>query len=228
MSETWHVWSHGVQDPAANMAWDEALLEAAALAARPLLRFYGWATPAATFGYSQRYADVATWTSLRPLLRRPTGGGLVPHATDWTYALILPPQHPWYALKAVESYRTVHDWLRRALARLGVDAQLAPETIATGPGQCFLGAEPSDVLWRSRKVAGAAQRRTRAGLLIQGSVQPPPFPFSRSVWEESLTQTPPWTAAVHWVPWSPHASLAERVDALIATKYGRAEFHQRR
>ena len=47
-------------------------------------RFYAWLEPAATFGYFQRFAEVERMTLLRPLLRRPTGGGLVPHAADWT------------------------------------------------------------------------------------------------------------------------------------------------
>ena len=39
-------------------------------------------------------------------------------------------------------------------------------------GPCFAGYEKFDVLWHGKKIAGAAQRRNKLGLLIQGSVQP--------------------------------------------------------
>ncbi len=89
------------------MALDEALLENASSVGRSILRFYGWTEPAATFGYFQKYADIERWTRLRPLIRRPTGGGLVPHDADWTYSLIVPPAEPWYELSATESYRLI-------------------------------------------------------------------------------------------------------------------------
>ena len=139
-----------------NMAMDEALLEWAPRIGQPVLRFYGWIEPAATFGYSQRCADIERIMPLRPLIRRPTGGGLVPHDADWTYSLAFAPQTPWYALKAVESYRRVHEWVRDAFGLLGIQTALAPEPIKEAPGQCFAGAERSDVLWRGRKIAGAA------------------------------------------------------------------------
>ena len=41
------------------MAFDEALLEFAARLGRPALRFYGWSERAASFGYSQKYAELA-------------------------------------------------------------------------------------------------------------------------------------------------------------------------
>src|SRR5204862_2694280 len=101
-------------NPAAwNMACDEVLLNAVSQLQRPVLRFYGWTEPAATFGYSQKYTDIAQWTKLRPLIRRPTGGGLVPHDADWTYTLVFPENHPWYSLSAVESYERIHDWIAR-------------------------------------------------------------------------------------------------------------------
>src|SRR5690349_19751686 len=150
------------------MACDEALLEWAAQLGRPVLRFYAWSRPAATFGYFQAYSLVETMTELRPLLRRPTGGGLVPHDADWTYSVTIPPGDPWHRSRALESYRRIHEWLQAALWRLGVQTELAPGRVVEAPGQCFVGAETFDLLFNHRKVAGAAQRRRQDGLLIQG------------------------------------------------------------
>ncbi len=82
----WFLLNSGKCDAASNMALDEALLEAMTRLQKPVLRFYGWTEPAATFGYFQKFSDVEQATPLRPLIRRPTGGGIVPHDADWTYS----------------------------------------------------------------------------------------------------------------------------------------------
>ena len=155
------------------MALDEALLESMSRLGRPVLRFYGWTEPAATFGYFQKYADVERATLLRPLIRRPTGGGIVPHDADWTYSLAFPPGHEWHSLKAEASYRRVHEWIRRAFAKLERDngTRTPLPEIRSQSGPMFFGYEKFDLLWNGKKIAGAAQRRNKLGLLIQGSVQ---------------------------------------------------------
>src|SRR5436190_8342495 len=119
MSEPWLLLPFALRAPADNMALDEALLEFAATLGAPVLRFYGWTEAAATFGYFQKFADVQCMTKLRPLVRRPTGGGLVPHDADWTYSLIFPPADSWYRLKALQSYQRLHQWLQAAFEKTG-------------------------------------------------------------------------------------------------------------
>ena len=75
-----------------------------------------------------------------------------------------------------------------AFASLNVPTTLAPSSQKEIPGQCFVGAEKFDVLWHGRKIAGAAQRRTRTGLLIQGSIQPPPIPLVRENWQSACAR----------------------------------------
>lgn len=228
MPTSWHLLDSGPGSGAFNMACDEVLLEAAPRLGQPLLRFYSWTEPAATFGYFQHYNTIASLTSLRPLLRRPTGGGLVPHDRDWTYSLVVPAAHPWYDLKAPASYRQVHEWVRAAFASLGVPTALAP---APPPGrgeQCFVSPAEADVLWQARKIAGAAQRRTRSGLLVQGSVQPPALTADRRMWEAAMQRTATARWGVGWVDWALTPELAERVRSTVRTKYGLAAYHQRR
>lgn len=202
-----------------NMAMDEALLEVAPTLGQPLLRFYEWSEPAATFGYSQSCAEVARLTPLRPLIRRPTGGGLVPHDHDYTYTVVVPPVHDWYRLRARESYRRVHDWLRRAFDRLGWRTDLAATAHTGAPGQCFARAEQFDVLRDGAKIAGAAQRRTRSGLLIQGSIQPPPGAPARRAWQEAMRQAAEEDWSVRWSPFAVSAALRRRAEQLAAEKY---------
>ena len=221
-AESWLLLDSGPCPAAFNMAMDEALLEAAASLGRPVLRFYGWTKPAATFGYFQRYAEVAATTRLRPLIRRPTGGGLVPHDADWTYSVTIPPKHPWHALSAVDSYRRMHEWVRDAFAKLGVATELADCCRKAAPGQCFIGWEKFDVLWNGRKIAGAAQRRNKLGLLIQGSVQPTGVGAERSAWEAAMldeTEAKPPVGL---------ARLVRRADVLAAEKYSDRTYNARR
>ena len=203
------------------MAKDEALLEFSQQTGAPVLRLYAWSEPAATFGFFQRYRDVEQMTPLRPLVRRPTGGGLVPHDRDWTYSLTFPPSDAWFRLQATESYRRVHRWIEDSFRRLGIPVTLAPDRIHAAPGQCFAGAERFDVLFGNAKIAGAAQRRNKLGLLIQGSVQPPNG-ANRQDWEKALCD------GREWEPFSAPPGWDERARQLAAEKYSRREYNERR
>lgn len=210
------------------MALDEALMDCASEIGAPVLRFYGWTEPAASFGYSQHYAEIERATMLRPLVRRPTGGGLVPHDSDWTYSLAFPPEHFWYHFKAIESYERVHEWIRDAFARMKVETALSPGTPKALPGQCFIGSERFDVLWFGKKIAGAAQRRSRKGLLIQGSIQPPPISLARMEWQTAMCQAAHETYEVEWLPLLVEGHLADVAEGLRASKYSQDSFNKSR
>jgi lipoyl(octanoyl) transferase len=214
----------GQGPPAFNMALDEALLEAMPRLGKPALRFYGWTEPAASFGYFQKIADVERATLLRPLVRRPTGGGLVPHDAGWTYSLAFPSTHDWYSLAAIDSYCRIHEWIQAAFGKLNTPTELAADCRRPEPGQCFVGHEKGDLLWRERKIAGAAQRRTRDGLLIQGSVQPPPLALARTDWRQAMCDV----AHVNWIAFQPDTALRERTEELAAKKYSQAAFTRKR
>ena len=222
----WRAINSGQCDAAFNMALDEALLESVSRLGSPVLRFYGWTQPAATFGYFQHFAEIESTTLLRPLIRRPTGGGLVPHDADWTYSIAFPAGHEWHSLRAEESYRRVHEWIQRAFTHLDVQTELAPCCKKTAPGQCFVGYEKSDLLWHGKKIAGAAQRRNKLGLLIQGSVQPPPLSLQRSAWEDAMRQTTP--AATNWNELIVAGDLLTLADGLVNEKYSQSLYNQKR
>jgi len=226
--ETWRLLRSGQGEPAFNMALDDLLLQSAATLGCPVLRFYGWSESAVTFGYFQKYAEIARWTALRPLIRRPTGGGLVPHDGDWTYSLIFPPCASWYSLSAEGSYRRVHEWVRAAFAKMDVSTSLAPCCRKALPGQCFAGHEKFDVLWHDRKIAGAAQRRNRNGLLIQGSIQPPPIKLVREDWERAMSDIALQEFRTRWDTLILDASFREKAERLAAEIYSQASHNQRR
>jgi lipoate-protein ligase A len=158
---------------ALNMAVDEALLVEAAA---PILRFYRWRKPSVSFGYFGLYAEVAGQASEREIVRRWTGGGIVPHGDDLTYSVIVPKTHPFFARSSLEIYGAVHDAIRSALEANRIEATLVDQAAPRISEDCFANPVRADVVSAGRKIAGAAHRRSRAGLLHQGSIQQPNLP----------------------------------------------------
>jgi lipoate-protein ligase A len=224
---SWLLLNSGKCDAAFNMALDETLLENVSQLGKPVLRFYGWTEPAATFGYFQKFAEVERATHLRPLIRRPTGGGIVPHDADWTYSFVVPPNHEWYSLKAIESYHRIHEWIQSAFTKLKIETELAPACKKSAPGQCFVGYEKFDLLWRGKKVAGAAQRRNKFGLLIQGSVQPP-IKVARNDFENAMREVASNNFKIQWQNLSPDKNILSRAEKFALEKYSQAGYNQKR
>lgn len=153
---------------ALNMAVDEALLSAATA---PILRFYRWRDPSLSFGYFGRYKEAAAHSAGREIVRRWTGGGIVPHGEDLTYSVIVPRTHPFFLQSSLEIYAAIHEAIRQALQTNRIAATLANRAAPKLSENCFANPVRADVLSGDRKIAGAAHRRSRAGLLHQGSIQ---------------------------------------------------------
>jgi lipoate-protein ligase A len=180
---------------AENMALDFLLLQRYPEAGTPRFRHYEWRRPAWTFGFGQKIALVRANLPAQEnvdLCRRPTGGGIVDHRNDWTYTLVIPRGHVLYDERATQSYRVVHECVAAALGKCGQPAvvktavgpveRAGPNALSGeapgGPGApssglCFQQAELYDVVnaQTGAKVAGAAQKRNKHGLLLQGSLE---------------------------------------------------------
>src|SRR5437667_6392937 len=107
---------------AMNMAIDEALLEAAKV---PSIRFYSWQSPALSFGYFGKFADVANYATERDLVRRWTGGGIVFHGEDLTYSIVIPASDAAFSDSSMLIYEKIHCSLRDALTANGGHVDLA-------------------------------------------------------------------------------------------------------
>jgi len=230
-----HLLPRRTLSAAANMAVDQLMLDSFPEQSVARFRSYGWSVPSFTMGRTQDYAQAAerlpihvSWREAHDhfadrfaLIRRPTGGGLVDHRDDWTYALVIPSTNPLARTRAGEVYREVHQILGWAFQRQKVITKLHPCPCAdTGTKQpargqrvaqrCFDRAEPGDIVTGDgQKLAGAAQRRTRQGLLMQGSVARNPirginwdqleqdFALALGEWLGETTKAtafPPWNA----------------------------------
>src|SRR5206468_167708 len=125
-----------------NMAIDEALLEHATVAS---IRFYRWHSPALSFGYFGRFADVGRYAAERELVRRWTGGGTVFHGNDLTYSIVIPANDAAFAESSMSIYEKIHRALADALAETGQRAVVAAigdrgslrSAIGTGERNCW-------------------------------------------------------------------------------------------
>jgi lipoate-protein ligase A len=201
---------------AENMAVDETLF---LTATSPVLRSYRWVRPSVSFGYFTPWKEVALQFTGRDLVRRWTGGGIVEHGQDFTYSLVCPSGRG--LPTTLEFYRFVHQAIAKILRKSGWPVQIAQLADAVRSPACFEKAVQLDLKIRGQKIAGAAIRRNRKGLLLQGSIQRLEVPVQFDV---SLA-----------------AELADRVDAFVITdlimeqaaqlakeKYGAAEWNCRR
>jgi lipoyl(octanoyl) transferase len=152
----------------AAMAVDEWLLETVD---KPVLRIYRWAGDWASLGYFGKIAEARGLFRDVELVRRWTGGGMVDHRADWTYTVVAPQGEPLAGWRGVESYRQLHAALAETLRAEGIMARMSHGADETGAVLCFENPVSHDLLAADgRKLAGAGQRRSRSGLLHQGSV----------------------------------------------------------
>ena len=211
--ETLEIWiDRTPRDGPAQMAIDEVLLE---MAARPVLRHYCWSGPWVSFGYAQSARTAGTqW----PAVRRWTGGGVVPHTGDWTFALIVPRGCPFATERPAETYRFIHHALAESLKAAGIAARLATDEDRVAGSACFVSPASHDILSpEGTKLSGGAQRRTRAGFLHQGSIQNIPLPpeFALSFGRQMAGRTEDFVPPSHLEP---------REAVLATEKYGSAEW----
>lgn len=186
-----------------NMAADESLC-ALSRCGQPILRVYGWSTATVTFGYFQSHREIRKTFPNRIAVRRWTGGGAVLHGdpAEFTYSVYLPREHSLAGCRPRQSYRRLHEAVATALVAAGVEARLI-DSDADGPDfACFERPVEGDIILSDgTKVAGAAQRRTREGVLIQGSIRLP-------------NDIPPGLADHLIRAFTPAPDLAEAKDAL--------------
>ncbi len=171
--EKWLLWQDGAGTPFYNMAADEMLLKKSAACGIPILRFYSWDRASVSIGYVQKFS--AAPSNAYTVVRRFTGGGVVFHEADLTYTVAVPASHAINRMDRLESYNFIHAFIMNAFSKYGMKAESAeksPEKIDRSTMQCFTTPTRYDILSSGRKIAGSAQRRTRDGLLHQGSIIP--------------------------------------------------------
>lgn len=161
------------------MAVDEAIFRLSQRReAPPTLRFYGWAIPTVSLGYFQdvgKEVDVDACRRLHvPVVRRPTGGKAVLHASDVTYAVVARDSNPLFSADILGTYRVISHCIAAGLALLGIEAHMADDSRVTDNdslrASCFSTPSRYELLVKNRKICGSAQVRSRGVFLQHGSI----------------------------------------------------------
>lgn len=215
-----------------HMALDEILLKEISV---PVLRLYQWQAPELTIGFFTPRAPLHD--EPRPITRRWTGGGIVEHGKDVTLALSLPRPYLSQQSSTGERYRVFHQALVSALhetTRLSLVAEPSESKAIPNPespGSCFSEPVAWDVLdQRTRsKIAGGAQRRSRQGILHQGSLRlPEPQRDLDHPWTERLVRILLENTGISPRPWSdPGESFWRAHETLLSERYRTEAWNQR-
>ncbi len=186
---TWRLINTGVSDGAANLAIDEALMQSVAEnRSPPTLRFYGWAPPCVSVGYSKSVRKEVDLDRCRERgytwVRRPTGGRAILHIDELTYSVVAPQGEARVAGDIITSYRRLSLGLVEGLRTLHGGVVQA-DRMETGSGleksaACFDVPSHYEVTAYGRKLVGSAQVR-RNGVVLQHGALPLEGDVSRLV-----------------------------------------------
>ena len=217
----WYLYLDKAHDPFFNMALDEVLLQSSEKLAIPLVRIYDWNCPAISIGYVQDY-EAINFDEKYTLVRRPTGGGVVCHDHDLTYTVIVPANNPVCKLSRIDSYHVFHRAILRTLSEFGLEADLATEasgSVDRATMDCFTTPTRYDVVAAGKKYAGAAQRRTKDGILHQGSINLEALKLDKELVRKKLLLAFEKEFKMNFIDFEPDLLLLKKAKELAETKY---------
>ena len=218
-------------DVCAQMALDEAM--ARRESADFVLRFFRWKGRGATFGYSQRFAEVERALPAELLCactRRPTGGGIVLHVDDLTFTCVFPADGE---LRPAVLYGRLHAAVRQGLLGAGVEARLCADLGATSPSrdgqatQCFAAPVAMDLVAEGGKILGGAIRRRGDAVLYQGSLLRNDARIRADEYEKAIARAISSEWSLEWEPREPDLGLLAAA-AELEPKYRSADWIRRR
>lgn len=188
-----HFIDSGPMAPQEIMQKDEKLLNELATCSSPLLHLYQWQGHCLTYGYfssPENYLDLNQVKRLGVhMARRPTGGGVIFHLTDFAFSLLIPATHPNYLKNSLKSYAFVNQLVAQAIQNVAQVPSITlwkKEEKPSLPTFCMAHPTIFDLVVNDKKMVGAAQRRKKGGLLHQGTISlfPPPKELVKPVIKE--------------------------------------------
>lgn len=163
------------------MQLDAKLLENLEGQDRPILHLYEWEKQSATFGYFVKPEELLDLAEAKKrgldLARRPTGGGVVFHLWDLAFSVLVPAKSNLFSTNTLDNYNLINQVVKDVVKEfIGISDEigLIPDDAPFQDLACthFCMARPTkyDVMLQGKKIAGAAQRKTKDGFLHQGTL----------------------------------------------------------
>lgn len=171
---SWRFLDTNKRDAAWNMAIDESLLSNYREGDPPIFRLYEWES-SLSFGRSQNVASSLDIDRLTidqvPFVRRMSGGGILAHGHDISYAIIIPRSEV-NSLGIKKSYKHLSQFLIEFYSMLGLKPMYAAQTQIKNKKSeiCLTGREEYDIVVENKKIGGNAQRYQKNALLQHGSI----------------------------------------------------------
>lgn len=174
---TWRLVAAEAGDGAAQLAVDEAILEAVAAGeSPPTLRFYQWQPPGVSIGREQAW-DVLDldacaeqgWT----VARRLTDGRAILHLDEVNYLVCLPAADGRVQGETAESSQRLNEGVRAGLKLLGLDPARTRSVYQDHgePGVAFFdGPAEGDIMVAQNKLVASVQLRQGGVVMQQGSL----------------------------------------------------------
>jgi lipoate-protein ligase A len=175
----WNILETKATSARANMELDAQLLEHLGSQEKPILHLYEWEKESATFGYFMKPEELLNLEAAEKkgidLARRPTGGGVVFHMWDLAFSVLVPAKSRLFSTNTLDNYNLVNRVVKDVVQEfIGEEMSLTLDDAPFQDQTCthFCMARPTkyDVMLQGKKIAGAAQRKTKDGFLHQGTI----------------------------------------------------------
>ena len=158
-----------IHSPRRNMEIDIKLTEESFRGDKFFLRWYGWNCLCLSFGYSQK-GLYSTYEVDIPKVLRPTGGGILLHGWDISYAFTTPPN---VFKSPLQLYRFVSEIFVKTFRELGIEVSFSRNKKGEyrRRGLCQLFPTFGEVTYKGKKLVASAVREFKKGnYLIHGSI----------------------------------------------------------
>lgn len=176
----WEILDSGILRAQRIMARDAHLLEQLPKLSHPILHLYDWQGDSATYGCFIEPSAFLNMEHVQTmnlfLAKRPTGGGIVFHISDFAFSVLIPANHPKFSINTLDNYALINQAVISTIQKIQktMNPELLPVEAPPLDKHCqtFCMAKPTkyDVIVQNKKIGGASQRRTKFGLLHQGTI----------------------------------------------------------
>ncbi|KPK33605.1 MAG: hypothetical protein AMS24_00580 [Chlamydiae bacterium SM23_39] len=168
---------YGKREAKKNMDFDKKLFKSLKFNTFCILHFYEWENPSITYGIFEKPENFFCLEKIKQmkidLTKRPTGGGIVFHMWDMAFSFLMPSNHKYFFLNPLKNYHFVNGIVLKAVKEYFNLKNLRLKnffSLNRYKSFCMANTTKYDLVYKGRKIAGAAQRKGKDGYLHQGSI----------------------------------------------------------